>query len=58
MLQWAITFLVIALIAAVFGFSGIVVVSVEIARMLFFVFIVLFVLTAVVHLIKGRTPKI
>lgn len=56
MLGWAMTFLVIALIAAVFGFGGIAAVSVEIAQLLFFVFIVLFALSLVIHLIQGRKP--
>jgi uncharacterized membrane protein YtjA (UPF0391 family) len=55
MLQWSITFLVIALIAALFGFTGIMAVSVDIARILFVVFIALFVLTAVVHLFRGKS---
>ena len=42
MLQYAITFLIIALVAAVFGFGGLAVVSIELARMTFGVFIILF----------------
>lgn len=42
MLGWALTFLVVALIAAVFGFGGIAVASAGIAKLLFFVFLVLF----------------
>ena len=41
MLGWAITFLVIALIAAVFGFGGIAAASAGIAKVLFFVFLVI-----------------
>ena len=44
MLNWAITFLVIALIAALLGFGGIVGTAVGIAKILFLVFIVLAVL--------------
>lgn len=58
MLHWAITFLVIAIIAALFGFTGIVSVSVQIAQTLFFVFLVLFVVTAIVHLLRGKSPPI
>ena len=58
MLQWALTFLVVALVAAVFGFGGIAAVSVDIARLLFFVFIVLFLIAAVVHALKGKGPTI
>ncbi|MCK6418102.1 MAG: DUF1328 domain-containing protein [Alphaproteobacteria bacterium] len=56
MLGWAITFLVVALIAAVLGFGGIAAVSVEIARILFVVFLILFIITAVLHVVRGRTP--
>jgi uncharacterized membrane protein YtjA (UPF0391 family) len=40
MLGWAVTFLIIALIAAVFGFGGIAAASAGIAKLLFFVFLV------------------
>ena len=43
MLHYAGVFLVIALLAALFGFTGIAAGAVEIARVLFFVFIVLFI---------------
>lgn len=41
MLHYAVVFLVIALIAAVFGFGGIAASAVGIAKILFYVFIVL-----------------
>ena len=44
MINWAITFLIIALIAAVLGFGGIAGTAIGIAKILFFVFLVLFVL--------------
>ena len=44
MLHYAVVFFVIALIAALFGFGGIAIASAEIAKILFFVFLVLFVL--------------
>jgi len=45
MLGWAITFLIIALIAAIFGFGGIAAASAGIAKILFFIFLVLFVVS-------------
>jgi uncharacterized membrane protein YtjA (UPF0391 family) len=39
MLGWAVTFLVIALIAAVLGFGGIAAASAGIAKFLFFLFL-------------------
>lgn len=52
MLRWAIAFLVIALIAAVFGFGGIAAAATDIARILFFIFIVLFAISLVVSLMR------
>ena len=46
MLYWAITFLIIALIAAVLGFGGIAGTAVGIAKILFFILLVLLVLCA------------
>jgi uncharacterized membrane protein YtjA (UPF0391 family) len=45
MLYWAAVFFVIALVAAVFGFGGIAVGAAEIAKILFFVFLVLFIVS-------------
>jgi len=47
MLYWAIVFLVISLIAALFGFTGIAIAFAGIAKILFFVFVVLFILTLI-----------
>jgi uncharacterized membrane protein YtjA (UPF0391 family) len=58
MLQWAVTFLIIALVAAVFGFGGIVVVSIELARITFGVFIILFLIAAVMHALQGKAPPV
>jgi uncharacterized membrane protein YtjA (UPF0391 family) len=52
MLQWAIAFFVIALIAAVFGFLGIATAAVGIAKILFFVFLVLFLVTLLGGLLR------
>ena len=56
MIGWAITFLVVALIAGVLGFGGVAAVSVDIARMIFWVFIVLFAIALIYGLITGRRP--
>lgn len=58
MLRYAVIFLVVALIAGVFGFGGIAAGAVEIARILFFVFIALFILAAVMHALKGGSPPV
>ncbi len=54
LLSWAIVFLVVALIAAVFGFGFVAGTSIEIAKILFYIFIILFVITIVMRLVRGR----
>ncbi len=58
MLNWALTFLVVALIAAVLGFGGIAGSAVEIAKLLFYVFIALFLISAVMSVVSGRSPPL
>jgi uncharacterized membrane protein YtjA (UPF0391 family) len=53
MLRWAVVFLIIAIIAAIFGFGGIVGTAVGIAKILFAIFLVLF----LVSLILGRRGR-
>jgi uncharacterized membrane protein YtjA (UPF0391 family) len=54
MLRWALMFLVIALVAALFGFTTVAGESMFAAKILFFVFLVLF----VVSLVAGnRAPR-
>jgi len=54
MLSWVVTFLIIALIAGILGFGGIAGASVEIAKVIFFIAVVLFLVSAVVGLARGR----
>lgn len=56
MLGWSITFLLIALLAAVFGFGGIASASAGIAKILFVVFLILFVVSLFGRAIRGSTP--
>ena len=55
MLSWVVTFLIIALIAGILGFGGIAGASVEIAKIFFFIAVVLFLISAFVGLARGRT---
>jgi uncharacterized membrane protein YtjA (UPF0391 family) len=52
LLHYAIIFLVVALIAAAVGFGGVAGVAMEGARLLFWIFIVLFVISLVVGLVR------
>lgn len=56
MFGWAITFLVVALIAAVLGFGGIAGVAVEIAKIIFVVALILFVASLIYGLVTRRSP--
>ena len=58
MIGWAITFLIVALVAAIFGFGGIAGAAVDIAKLIFFVAIVLFAISAVIGLMRGRSPTL
>jgi uncharacterized membrane protein YtjA (UPF0391 family) len=53
MLHWAAVFFVIAIIAAVFGFGGIAASATGIAKILFFAFLVM----AVISLLLGRRVR-
>ena len=55
MIGWAVTFLIIALIAAVLGFGGVAIISVEIGKIIFFVAIVLFLIAAIFGFRRGRS---
>ena len=58
MLGWALTFLIVALIAAVLGFGGIAGVAVEIAKIIFFIAILLFAISLLFGLVRGRSPTV
>jgi uncharacterized membrane protein YtjA (UPF0391 family) len=53
MLRLALFFFVVSLIAAVFGFTGISVATAEIARLLFFVAVAIFVVLLIAGLMAG-----
>lgn len=56
MLGWALTFLVVALVAAALGFGGIAGASAGIAQILFMVFILLFVVAMLTRAVQGKPP--
>jgi uncharacterized membrane protein YtjA (UPF0391 family) len=58
MLSWAILFLVIAIIAAILGFTGIAAGFAVIAKWIFIVFIVLFLIAAIGNALRGRPPPV
>lgn len=54
MLNWALIFLVVALIAGLLGFTSIAGTAIGIAKILFVVFLVLFLVSAIMHMVRGR----
>ncbi|HEY1798891.1 MAG TPA: DUF1328 domain-containing protein [Stellaceae bacterium] len=58
MLYWAVVFLIIAIVAAIFGFGGIAVAATGIAKVLFFIFIVIFLISLIFGLSRRRRPPI
>jgi uncharacterized membrane protein YtjA (UPF0391 family) len=52
MLNWALGFFIIALVAAILGFGGIAVAAAGMAKILFFIFLVLFVVALVGGLVR------
>ncbi len=60
LLYWAAVFFVIAIIAGLFGFSGIEHGAIDIAKTLFFVFVVLFLLALIsgVFFVRGLNATV
>lgn len=53
LLVWAILFLILALVAGVFGFGLVAGLSLTIAKWLAVIFVVLFIISVVAHVIKN-----
>ncbi len=58
MLSWALMFLIFALVAALLGFTGLAIISIEIARVLFTIFLILFFISLIFGLIRRRRPPL
>ena len=58
MLRWAIIFFVVALIAAVLGFTTIAGASMEIAKFVAIIAVILFVVSLVMNGMRGRGTRI
>lgn len=56
MLHWAAVFFVIAIIAGLLGFTSIAGAAIDIARLLFYLFLVIFIVLLIMGLITGRGP--
>jgi uncharacterized membrane protein YtjA (UPF0391 family) len=58
MLYWAVVFLIIAIIAGVLGFGGIAATAAGIAKVLFFIFIVIFAIALIMGLARRGPPPL
>ena len=56
MLGWALTFLVVALIAGVLGFTTVAGAAIGVAKILFFVFLILFLVSLVMNFVRRGAP--
>jgi uncharacterized membrane protein YtjA (UPF0391 family) len=56
MINWIITFFILALVAAFFGFGGMAASFASVAKLLTAIFIVLFVGSLIYSLLSGRKP--
>jgi uncharacterized membrane protein YtjA (UPF0391 family) len=54
MLRWALAFFVLALVAALFGFGGLAATSAGIAKTLFYVFLIVFLVSLIFGLTASR----
>ena len=52
MLNWAVTFLIVALVAAVLGFGGIAATAIDMAKILFVISIVLFLISLLIGRVR------
>jgi len=59
MLRWAVIFLVIAIVAGILGFAGLMVAAAGIAKLLFYLFLILFLITFLSGLVnRNKSEKV
>ncbi|MCC5822345.1 MAG: DUF1328 domain-containing protein [Phycisphaerales bacterium] len=58
MLRWAVIFFIVAIVAAIFGFGNIAQGATDIAKILFVLFLILFVVSLLFGLVRGKPPRI
>lgn len=56
MIELVVTFLILAIIAGLLGFTGVEIISIDIARTLFFIFLILFIVSLLMNVVRGRRP--
>lgn len=58
MLNWAITFFLLAIIASVFGFGGLAGTFADVAQFLAILFVILLVASLIYDLVRGNRPRV
>jgi len=56
MIELVVVFLVLAIIAGLLGFTGVEIISIDIAKILFFIFLALFIISLIMKLLNRRSP--
>ncbi len=56
MLGWTLTFLVLAMVAAILGFGALAGAAAGIAKILFYVFLILLVISFLARAMRGQSP--
>jgi uncharacterized membrane protein YtjA (UPF0391 family) len=54
LLKWALVFFIVSIIAALFGFTNIAAATADVARILFYIFLVIFIVLLVLGLVVSR----
>jgi uncharacterized membrane protein YtjA (UPF0391 family) len=57
MFRWAMVFLVITFIAGIFAFAGLVLAAAALAKLIFYLFLVLFLLALIASLLRKLRPN-
>ena len=58
MFRWAIVFLIITFVAGIFAFAGLVLAAVALAKLIFYLFLVLFLLTLIAGLLRKSSSSL
>ncbi len=54
MLYWALLFLIVAIVAGIFGFRDVEGIATQIAKVLFFIFVVVFLISLITHFVRSQ----
>ena len=58
MFRWAIVFLIITFVAGIFAFAGLVLAAVALAKLVFYLFLVLFLLALIAGLLRKSSSSL